>query len=63
MYKVNSVWKYCLFIQWSESNRPGQTVQMKIEFDYPVAIYDGLRFGITENGKVIGVGAVTVIVN
>lgn len=48
---------------WSESNRPGQTVQMKIEFDSPVAMTNGHRFAIIENGEAIGVGTVMVMVN
>ena len=42
---------------------PGQTVQMKIEFDCPVAMTNGHRFAIIENGKAIGVGTVMVMVN
>ena len=42
---------------------PGQTVQMKIEFDCPVAMSNGQRFAIIENGKAIGVGSVMVLVN
>lgn len=46
-----------------KATTPGQTVQMKIEFDCPVAMTEGLRFAITENGKAIGVGTVMVMVN
>ena len=46
-----------------KATAPGQTVQMKIEFDCPVAMAEGLRFAILENSKAIGVGIVTVMVN
>lgn len=46
-----------------KATTPGQTVQMKIEFDCPVAMSNGQRFVIIENGKAIGVGTVMVMVN
>lgn len=42
---------------------PGQTIQMKIEFDCPVAMTNGHRFAIIENGEAIGVGTVMVMIN
>lgn len=46
-----------------KSTMPGQTVQMKIEFDCPVAMSEGLHFGICENCKSIGIGIVKEMVN
>ncbi len=41
---------------------PGEHVNLEIELDYPVAIEKGLRFSVREDGKTIGVGVVTEII-
>ncbi len=41
---------------------PGEHVTLEIELDYPVAIERGLRFSVREDGKTIGVGIVTEVI-
>ncbi|MBQ7602648.1 MAG: elongation factor Tu, partial [Clostridia bacterium] len=41
---------------------PGDTVDMTVELDKPVAIDEQLRFAIREGGRTVGSGVVTKIV-
>ncbi|MFC1872869.1 elongation factor Tu [Chloroflexota bacterium] len=44
-----------------EMTMPGDNVNMKIRFIYPVAMEEGLRFAIREGGRTVGAGTVTKI--
>lgn len=41
---------------------PGDRIKMTVEFIYPVAIEDGMRFAIREGGRTIGAGVVSKII-
>jgi elongation factor Tu len=48
--------------QGMEMAMPGDTVTVKINLIYPVALEAGLRFAIREGGKTVGAGAFTKII-
>jgi elongation factor Tu len=48
--------------QGTEMVMPGDNVQMEIELITPVAMDEGLRFAIREDGRTVGAGVVTKII-